>query len=269
MAKITRVTTQKKNKNRFNIYIDRGQGESYGFSVDEDIMIEYMLRKGMELDESLIKTLVEKDNFHKVFTLALNYLSYRMRSEKEIRVYLLDKEVEEEKIAYVIDRLKQEGYLDDQEFANSLVRTRILTSSKGPLLVKKELIEKGISLTMADEALTYYPYEAQLEKASKWVEKKLRMDGKKSFRQQLQSTKQTLLQKGFSQDVIKEVMEEKESDKDENAEWDAVVYNGEKALRKYSSKAEGYELKQKVKGALYRKGFSFELIEHFLDEYIN
>lgn len=269
MAKITRITTQKRNKQRYNIFLDHGQGENYAFSVDEDILIQYMLRKGMEIDEETIETLMEKDSFHKAFTLALNYLSYRMRSEKEIRTYLWDKEVDDEKIEYVVKRLKEENYLNDTEFAIALVRTRMQTSSKGPLLVKKELHEKGVAKPTASEALEHYTFDEQVEKATKLVEKKLRLDGKKSFREQIQKTRQTLMQKGFTNDVIQVVMEEVQDDKDEDAEWDAVVFQGEKALRKYSSKSEGYELKHKVKGALYRKGFAFEYIDRFLDEYVD
>ncbi|MYL35277.1 recombination regulator RecX [Pontibacillus yanchengensis] len=270
MPTITRITTQKRNKQRYNIFLDRGQGEAYEFSVDEEVLIQFMLRKGMELDKETIETLIEKDNFHKTFSLALNYLSYRMRSEKEIRTYLWEKEVDEEKIEYVVNRLKQEGYLNDKEFAEALVRTRMQTSSKGPMLVKKELIEKGLTANMAEDALVHYPYDVQLDKAMKWVQKNLRLDGRKSYKEQLQKVQQTLMQKGFPKDVIQEAVQEQQAsaEKDEDAEWQAVVHQGEKALRKYASKAEGYELKHKIKGALYRKGFPFELIEQFLDEYV-
>lgn len=269
MPKITRITTQKRNKQRYNIYLDQKGKDSYAFSVDEDILIKYMLRKGMEVDQETIDTLMEKDSFHKAFTLALNYLSYRMRSEKEIRTYLMDKEIDDEKIEYVVKRLKEENYLNDKEFAIALVRTRIQTSSKGPLLVKKELYEKGVVDPIAGEALEHYTFDEQVTKASKWVDKKLKLDGKKSFREQLQKTQQTLMQKGFTSDVIQTVMAEVKEDKDEDAEWEAVVHQGEKALRKYSSKAEGFELKHKIKGALYRKGFAFDLIERFLEEYVD
>ena len=265
MPKITRITTQKKNKQRYNIFVD----DQYAFSVSEDILVQHTLRKEMELDQETMDTLIRKDDFHKTFTLAINYLSYRMRSEKEIRTYLQEKEIDDEKIEYVVKRLREEKYLDDAEFAVALVRTRMHTSSKGPLLVKKELIEKGITPQIAEEAMQHYTFDAQLEKATKWVEKKMRLDGKKSFREQLQKVQQTLMQKGFPKDVITEAMANVEEENDQDAEWEAVVYQGEKALRKYAQKAEGVELKHKLKGALYRKGFSFELIERFIEEYVD
>ncbi|WP_101846411.1 recombination regulator RecX [Halobacillus sp. Marseille-P3879] len=267
MAKITRVTTQKKSKNRYNIYLDRGQGEAYGFSVDEDILVKYTLQKGKELEESTIEALIQKDTIHKVYTQTINYLSYRMRSEKEIRDFLAKKETDEEHIEEIVQRLYREKLLDDLEFAKALVRTRMNTASKGPLVLKKELIEKGVDKSVAEEAILEFPFELQVEKAVKLAEKKLRSDRKKSQKQQIQNAQQHLMQKGFNSDVIKEALSqlpEEESDQ----EWEAVVFQGDKLLRKYERKAEGFELKQKVKSGLYRKGFSFEEIDRFIDEYI-
>ncbi|GGF23244.1 regulatory protein RecX [Halobacillus andaensis] len=265
MAKITRITTQKKSKNRYNIYLDRGQGEAYGFSVDEDILIKYRLQKSMELEESTIEALIQKDTIHKVYTQTINYLSYRMRSEKEIRDYLVKKEVDEEHINEIIRRLYQEKLLDDLEFAKALVRTRITTSSKGPIMLKKELIEKGVDASLADEAVQEFPFDRQVEKAVKLAEKKLKSDRKKSQRQQIQNVQQHLMQKGFTSDVVKESLT-RLPEEEEEQEWEAVVFQGEKLLRKYERKSEGYELKQKIKSGLYRKGFSFELIDRFIDE---
>ncbi|SDK34153.1 regulatory protein [Sediminibacillus albus] len=268
MAKITRITTQKKSKSRYNIFLDRNNKETYGFSVDEDILIEFHLRKGLDLDESTIEALIQKDNIHKSFTLALNYLSYRMRSKKEIHDYLVKKEVEPDQVPVVVARLENEGFLNDKEFAASLVRTRKNTTSKGPLLVKKELLEKGVPLITAEEAVQLYSYEDQYDKAAKWVEKKLKSNGTKSFRQQVQSLQQTLMQKGFTNDVIKDVLSEINDEKDEDNEWEAVVYQGEKLLRKFSLKEKGPALKHKIKAGLYRKGFSFEHIDRFIEEYV-
>lgn len=266
MTKITRITTQKKRKNRYNIFLDSGQGEKYGFSVDESVLIEYSLRKGLEIDDSMITTLVQKDTLHKSYTLAINFLSYRMRTKKEIYDYLEKKEVDDEHITKIMDKLLKEGLTDDKQFADAFVRTRVQTTSKGPMLVKKELMEKGVSKPIASEAIDLYTYEIQHEKATKWVEKKLNSSKSHSFQKQLQQLQATLLQKGFSQDVIKDVIADGKEEKDDDAEWEALIKQGDKLLRKNQLKFEGYELRNKMKEALYRKGFTIDLINTFLDE---
>ncbi|MFD1850476.1 recombination regulator RecX [Oceanobacillus bengalensis] len=266
MKEITRITTQKKRKDRYNIYISDGDEESYGFSVDEAILVEYHLRKGLELEQSLMEELIEKDNLEKTYGLAINFLSYRMRTIKEMKDYLIKKEVNPEHIPIVTERLIKAKLLDDKLFSEMFVRTRMNTSSKGPLLIKKELIEKGVAATIAEEAISEYPYEIQFEKVLHWAEKKVKTTKKESFQNQIQKLQITLLQKGFSQAVISGALSEIHEEKDDDAEWDALTYQGDKLLRKHSAKHEGYALKNKIKEGLYRKGFSIEVINRYLDE---
>lgn len=268
MKKITRITTQKKSKNRFNIFLDDGQGEAYGFSVDEAILIEYKLRKNLELDSSMIDTLIQKDTLHKSYTQTINFLSYRMRTKKEINDYLVKKEVDPEHITQIIEKLLSAKLLDDEQFAAMFVRTRINTSSKGPMLIKKELIEKGVAASIAELAVEQFPYEVQYEKILKWMEKKLDQQKKESFRKQIQRLQATLVQKGFTQDVIKDALSNINEEKDADAEWKALVHQGEKLFRKHQAKLEGYSLRNKVKEGLYRKGFTIDSINKFLEEYM-
>lgn len=240
-------------------------GDEFAFSVDEAVLIEYRLRKGLELDEDTIKELVKKDTVHKAYNLAINYLSYRMRTEKEMYDYLTKKEVDPEHIAKIIKRLIREQLIDDQQFSEMFVRSRINTATKGPVLIKKELIDKGVSQAIAEQAASQYPYEIQYDKVRKFIEKKLNRKNK-SFRTQVNQLKTSLVQKGFTQDVIKDAFTGIEDQKDEDAEWQALTSQGEKILRKHEKKLEGYELRQKVTEGLYRKGFTFDMIQQFLDE---
>ncbi|SET70948.1 regulatory protein [Oceanobacillus limi] len=268
MKKISRITTQKKSKSRYNIYLVEGDRDTYGFSVDEAVLIEHNLRKGLELDEATMETLKRKDTLQKAYTLAVNFLSYRMRTIKEMNDYLVKKEVDEEHIDPIIDKLIKEGYLNDKEFAKAFVQTRLNTSHKGPQLVKRELIEKGVASGIATEAVGMYTYEQQFEKAEKWVEKKIRSSKKDSFKKQSQQLQSNLMQKGFTQDVIQDVLQSFQEAKDDHTEWDALVYQGEKLVRKHERKYSSFELKSKVKEGLYRKGFSMENIKRFVEEYV-
>lgn len=266
MRKITRITTQVKNKNRYNIFLNSSDGEEFAFSVDEAILVEYRLRKGLELTDSLITELVEKDTVHKSYTQAIHFLSFRMRSKKEIHDYLIKKEVDMEHIKQIIQRLTDEKLLNDQQFANMFVQSRMNTTSKGPNLIKKELLEKGVSAIHAEVALENYPFDVQLEKINKLILKKLNSTKKDSFQKQVQKLQTNLIQKGFTQNAIQTAFMNIQEEKSDDSEWEALVYQGEKLIRKHESKHEGYALRKKVTEGLYRKGFPFELINKFLDE---
>lgn len=266
VKKIMRIQVQQKQKDRYNIFLNRENGdEEFAFSVDEAVLIEYRLHKGMEVSEGLIDELTRKDTVHKAYNLAVRYLSYRMRTEKEMERYLTEKEIDPEHIGQVMARLIKESLLDDSLFAEMFVRTRINTSNKGPLLIQKELIEKGVRVPIAENAVQQYPFDEQIKKVQRFAEKKLRQRNK-SFRSQMQQLKAQLMQKGFTQDAIREGLAGMEEQKDEEKEWEALVNQGTKLMGKHEKKFEGYELRQKITEGLYRKGFPFDLIQQFLDE---
>lgn len=268
MAVISRITTQQKNKERYNIFLQDANQEKYGFSVDEALLIEYHLYKGLDLNAELMDELMEKDIMHKAYNMVIHYLSYRMRTEKEIMDYLRKKEISEMHITTIMNKLSQKGLINDLEFAKAFVRTRINTSSKGPILIKKELLDKGVRQTIADAAINQYTYTDQYNKAHRLLQKKLNQNTKNSHQQKVQGLRTHLLQKGYTQEVVKDVVADNSSERDDAAEWEALIHHGTKQWKKLRGKYEGYQLKNKLKESLYRKGFPFPLIQTFLEEYV-
>jgi regulatory protein len=261
MIHITKITTQKKQKDRFNIYVNDGATERYAFSVDEDVLIKYQLKKGMEIDEFTQMEVLYQDTVRKALATAIQYLAIRMRSEKEVKDYLKQKEIEDPVIQEVIHRLYNLNYLNDEEFAIAYVRTQINTSDKGPSVVKMELKEKGIETTSLEKALAEFTFDIQITKAVQLCEKaqkKKRTDSEYIFEQKL---KQALLRKGYPFSIIDEAMlETKKLVSEEDDEFRAVNIQGEKALKKYGDN------KMKIKQFLYRKGFPIEQIEAYINK---
>lgn len=91
MAVITKIEVQKRSKERFNIYIDKGQGEEYGFSVDQVILMKHGLQKGLEIDEIELGNILYNEEVQKAYLQAISYLSYQMRTKQEIEDFLRKK----------------------------------------------------------------------------------------------------------------------------------------------------------------------------------
>lgn len=265
MTVITKISVGKKNKSRYNIFIDKGNGEEFGFSVGEDVLIKMDLKKGKELDELDMIEIAFQDDIQKAYSLSLLYLSHRMRSESEVVKYLKEKEYGDHVIKEAIHKLYGHGYLNDREFAEALVRTRINSGDKGPVIIARELKEKGIKENVAEQALALYKSELQLENAAKHIQKGAKQKAGSSLIEMKRKIEQTLIRKGFPGSIIEEAMRDAVIEKDEEAEWESLVLQGEKAHRRYS-KYTGYEYAYKMKGALYRKGFPIELIDRFIEE---
>lgn len=137
MGKITSITSQKR-KGRVNINID----SEYAFAVFESALVDFDLHKGKELLTNEIKKIKDNDDMSKCLEGAYRHLSYRPRSEKEIRDKL-NKKYSRELTGKVIEKLKKQKYIDDEEFTISWIENR--KYSRGPRALQNELIKKGIS----------------------------------------------------------------------------------------------------------------------------
>jgi regulatory protein len=257
MGIITKITKQVKNDERYNIFIN---GE-YSFSIDEEILARFQLGKGSEIDEIAIAEIGYEDDVRKSFNLAIHYLSFRMRTEKEVIDYLKKKELGDAVAREAIEKLKKYKYLNDYEFAEAYVNTQINTSDKGPSAVSRELAAKGVDKAFIDDALTAFREEIQLEKAIELTEKLFKKYRKDSLTAAKQKIEQNLVRKGYSFSIINLAWEETDNDKSEDEKLEAVMVHAKKAHNRLKGKFTGYDYKMKMKQNLYRKGFALEEID--------
>lgn len=259
VPKITKIETQKR-KERYNIYLD----EAYAFPVDEAILVKYALFKGMEISDAFRKELEAEDGVRKAYTRALNYLNYGLRSEKEVRDDLAKHDFSDD-ADEVIEKLEEQGYLNDLMYAESYTRTGANVGGKGPRNIKQELKKRGISEENIEKAAEQYPFDQMVENGIQLAEKVIRRSSQHSTRETNNKVRQQLMQKGFDSDIITQVLEEVSTEKAEDEEYAAIKQQGDKIWRK-QAKLKGYKKIQKVKSSLFQKGFSGELITQFIEE---
>lgn len=262
MPIITKITRGKNNPERYNIFLE----EKFAFSVDETVLIRYQLTKGKELDQWTIEEMNFEDEVRKAFNKSLDFLSYRMRSENEVRQKLKDKEFGNAVIDEAVKKLYKLNFLDDRAFSEALMQTQIRSSKKGPKAIQQDMQKKGIDKQMQKDVLADFSEEEQLELAKELAEKIADKEKTKTPRQIEQKINDSLMRKGYSYSLIKQAIADLDLEKDEDQWTDIVAAQGDKLWRKYSSKLTGYDLKSKVKQALYQKGFPKEVIEEYLEK---
>ncbi len=260
MPIITKIAQQKKRKDRYAIYLD----EVYAFGVGEDVLIRFQLTKGTTLTEEQVEEITDRDGYQRAYLLAINYLSYRMRTIREMETYLRQKETAPNWLEEVITRLINEKLLDDTVFSHAFVTDRMHYSTKGPRIIEKELMEKGVKRSIATHATLIYEKEAQIEKATKWLEKERRKTTRHSARKREDQLRMKLLQKGFDHEVVSFVFQQNQPEIDMENERLNFTKQADKLYAKHRKKLDGYELRMKIKGSLYQKGFSAELIEEYI-----
>ncbi|MED3662817.1 recombination regulator RecX [Ureibacillus sp. FSL K6-8385] len=261
MQVITKITRQK-NRDRYNIYVN----EKFAFSVDESILIKFGLTKGKILDSFEIDEIAYEDEISKAFNRALNYLSYQMRSEYEIKKKLLDAGFGESVALEAIQKLKRLGFLNDETYSKALLETKKRTAKKGPMAIKQDLLKKGIDQNILEKTLETYTFEEQLRLARQLAEKTVKMNPKKTPAQIKQKIRDLLLRKGYSFEIANEILDQIDLERDDDEWHDLISVQGEKVWNKYAGKYKDKQLELKVKQALYQKGFPLEIIERFIDE---
>lgn len=148
------------------------------------------------------------DNFDKFYNKALYFLSFRPRSEKELRDYLKKNKVDDLTSEKIINSLKNNKFLNDEEFAKWFKQQRTLIKPKATTVIKMELKQKGITEEIISEIFKDET-ESDLEKAKKLAEKRItRYLGLHDKRKVYEKMGRYLASKGFNYDVIKEVIDQ-------------------------------------------------------------
>ena len=258
--KITAIQAQKR-KGRYNIFIDG----RYRFPVSEEVLIQFRLHKDQEITNDQIQAITDADSISKAYNKALDYLSYQLRTEKEIIQYLQQHEFTDFQIESVLQRLRAQGYINDLEYAKSYVRTIAKTSDKGPKVITQNLRKKGVLENDIETALDEFPFEDQLQNSIKIAQKLARKYHREAFKIQIQKIKKGLFAKGFSSEIATEAINQLGLEKDEDQEKEQLQLQGAKIMRRYQ-RLPLSQRNQKVKMALYRKGFSMDEINQFIDE---
>lgn len=192
---------QKRNKDRVNIYIDDQ------FALGLAAIEAARLHVGQTLTDDDIARLKAQDEVEKAYERALNFLSYRPRSEAEVRRNLRKKDVDDEAAELVVKRLTRAGLLNDREFARYWVDNRVKFNPRGPRALRHELRLKGISASIIADTLADLDEEPMACQAAEAGARRLaRLEPEpRDFRRKL---KAYLARRGFSYEVIRPLIEE-------------------------------------------------------------
>lgn len=199
MATITALETQKHDPERVNVFLD---GE-FAFGAPMLLVAARGLRPGRELDDAQVQELRREDGVERAYGAALNFLSFRPRSRREMRDYFRRKKTEEEVVEEVLARLEANRLLDDREFARYWVENRQIFRPRGTMALRMEMRQKGLERDVIDEALAEVEDEEAVahEAGRKKVRTFRHLDDREFFRRMVGF----LQRRGFPYDVAAKV----------------------------------------------------------------
>jgi len=196
---ITAITQQKKDETRYNVFID---GE-YAFALPMQDILYFKLKAGKEVPEETVEYIRESLIYIKAQDLALHFIGYKMRTVKEIRMKLSEKEFSEDVIERVIVFLEKYGYADDREYCRKYIKEKLRMKPKSGYALKIELKQRGVSSRIIDEVMLETEMDEEGD-AFRWLERKSRGNWPPADEKQKKKLYDFLLRKGYSYDIIGE-----------------------------------------------------------------
>lgn len=241
---------KKKRNGQYELQLESGEV----LSLYEEVILKFELLLKKKVDEKEKEKILLCNQEYDVYYIALKSLKSRFKSVRELRNLLLKKEYPQEYVEKAIEKLLQQRYLNDKSFAKAYINEQMITTSKGPRKIEKELLDKGVSSSIITEEISIFTKEEQVPKIEKVANRLIRSNRSRGgfvLRKKIVHDLQTL---GYDISIIDEVL----GRLDFGDTKDIAKKEYDKLYRRLSRKYSGRELEYKIKEKLYQKGLYYE-----------
>lgn len=149
-GRITSIQRQKKDSTRASIFLD----DEFAFGVCDQTVEQFRLRKGDYLDRELFEKITEFDYGIEAKRIALHYLNYRARSEKEIRERLEKEDIPDAIVVRVLEFLKENKLVDDEAWSQAFVNDKLARKPVSSKQLAYGLAQKGVPKAVIEETIS-------------------------------------------------------------------------------------------------------------------
>jgi len=200
MKKVTAIREGRRGK-RVNVFLDG----KFAFSLEAEVAVKEGVRTEQALSEDDIKALKKADLFQRCLNAAFRLLSFRPRSESELRERLQRRGFDGENVAAVLTKLKEQGLVDDLAFAEFWKDNRQSFSPRSQWLTRAELRQKGVAEDIIDQVVADVDDENSAYRAAMSKARSLPKTDYQSFRRRLG---EYLKRRGFGYGVINHTVQQ-------------------------------------------------------------
>ena len=143
---VSAVEQVKRHRDRVAVFVDG----LFSFELGHELALERGVRRGETITGERIDELLNEDQRRTAKSRAFHFLSYRSRTENEVRKKLSGLHYEKHIVDEVVETLHRLGYLDDEAFSEQFVRSRIRSKAHGPRRVRIDLLKLGVDAEVVD-----------------------------------------------------------------------------------------------------------------------
>lgn len=195
---ISKLTPSRRVEGRWLVFLEDGTL----LRVGENEVLDFSLYEGRELSEEEAARLLDSARRSGLKERALELLSRKPMSRRELQRKLLEWEAAEDEAAAICDRMEELGYLNDAAYALRVVR-HYGGKGYGERKLRDELYRRGVPRELWDDALAQAEDPAAAIDA--FVQKKLA--GRTPDRKEWKKVSDALARRGYSWNDISAALE--------------------------------------------------------------
>lgn len=263
---MNKVTSVKAKKKQYLVEF-RSDSKVKEYVVSEELLLEYRLVKGKELDDTTyvkFQSELKKDaNYQKVLHFAL----YKPRCTHEVVEFMKRKTIEEDQFKYHLNKLHKARILDDELYVSNYVNEAIEFKRQGPNKIRFDLESKHLNKEWIDASLAMVSKKTIASNIQYLFDRKLDSLKNQSVTKSVNQLKRFLVNKGYTFEQVNEVVSDNmNSIQSVSDEEEAILDDIRQAYKKYRNET---EKKEKILAYLLRKGYTYHTIKLKIGEYEN
>ena len=158
---VTGIVASPRAPGRFTVMIDGKPAHTLGLSAIE--------RLGLAVGATTVgreEIIAREEGLLRTYDRAVMMLAARGRAGKDLERQLVRKGEPAEFARLAVERLVSEGFVDDQSYARSFVRSKSAGAGLARFRLKQELGRQGVERTVADEAIAEVFEEEEIDEVA-------------------------------------------------------------------------------------------------------
>lgn len=190
------VKYTKKGNGNYQILLDNEKK----ININEDVILKYNLLYKKEIDGNLLEEIITENEKYNIYDKCVRYIGVRIRSINEIREYMERKNLDDETIEKVIDKLIKNKLLDDEIFTKAFIKDKLNFTTMGPYRIELELKKHKIDEKIIAKYMAMIDKDMLDIKINKQINKLIKSGkGKSNLRNKIYNN---LLSLGYSSEYI-------------------------------------------------------------------
>lgn len=171
----------------------------------EDCIVKYYIFNHQQFNINEWNQIKEENQLLIIYNKVIKYIDYKPRTIYEVKKYLDKYHLDNEQCEYIINKLQQINYLNDNYYIDTYI-DECIRKKMGPNKIINHLIILGIDSSLINDKIKIYDDTLQYNNAISLVDKNINNYSKYPMRKQKELISNKLYNNGYNHHIISQVI---------------------------------------------------------------